>query len=64
MSSIDWPLTDELVTIHDTARRFMKNDVRPAEDKCDHDAFHLRAGDHHRLQKKAKELGRGASVRP
>lgn len=53
----DWPLTDELVMARDTARRFMKNDVRPAEDKVEHDAIHL---PHHLLdplQKKAKDIG-------
>ena len=55
--SIDWPLTEELVMIRDTARRFMRNDVRPAEDKLPHNAIHLEHDDHVRLQKKAKEIG-------
>jgi acyl-CoA dehydrogenase len=53
----DWPLSEELVLIRDTVRKFMRNDVKPAEDQVEHDAIHL---PHHLLdplQKKAKELG-------
>jgi len=53
----DWPLTYELVMMRETVRRFMRNDVRPAEDQVEHNAIHL---PHHLLeplQKKARELG-------
>ncbi|AZQ68284.1 acyl-CoA dehydrogenase [Silicimonas algicola] len=53
----DWPLSDELVMVRDTARRFMRQDVKPAEDQVEHDAIHL--PDHLLLplQQKAKDLG-------
>ncbi|MCR6672624.1 acyl-CoA dehydrogenase family protein [Devosia ginsengisoli] len=53
----DWPLSDELVMIRDTARRFMRNDVKPAEDTVEHDAIHLPHDLLEPLQKKAKDLG-------
>lgn len=53
----DWPLTDELVMIRETTRRFMRNDVRPAEDKVEHDAIHLPDDLLAPLQEKARDLG-------
>ena len=51
----DWPLSDELVMVRDMARRFMRNDVKPAEDQVEHDAIHL--PDHllKPLQQKARD---------
>lgn len=53
----DWPLSDELVQVRDMTRRFMRQDVRPAEDQVEHDAIHL--PDHLLLplQEKARALG-------
>lgn len=53
----DWPLTDELVMVRDTVRRFMKQDVKPAEDQVEHDAIHLPPNLLDPLQEKAKQLG-------
>lgn len=53
----DWPLSDELVMVRDTVRRFMVQDVRPTEKQVEHDAIHL---PHHLLdplQDKARQLG-------
>ena len=53
----NWPLNDELVMIRETARRFMKNDVRPVEDTLPHDSIHLPHDKLESLQAKARELG-------
>lgn len=53
----NWPLSDELVLIRDTARRFMKTDVKAVEDRVEHDAIHVPHDDLEKLQAKAKEFG-------
>jgi len=53
----DWPLTEELIQIRETTRRFMVNDVKPAEEKVEHDAVSLPDDLLKPLQKKAKDLG-------
>ncbi len=53
----DWPLTEELVQIRETTRRFMTSDVKPAEEQVAHDSIHLPKDLLDPLQKKAKELG-------
>src|SRR5690606_42058711 len=53
----DWPLSEELVQGRDTTRLFMRNEVRAAEDKVEHNAIHLPHDLLEPLQKKAKELG-------
>ena len=50
-------LPEELQMLRGMVRRFMENDVRPAEDKVEHDAIHLPADTLEQLQKKAKSLG-------
>ena len=39
-----WELPEELQQLRDTVRRFMVNEVKPVEDKLEHDAVQLRAG--------------------
>lgn len=50
-------LSEELLLIRETTRRFMREQVKPAEDQVPHDAYSL--PDHLLLplQKKAKEIG-------
>jgi acyl-CoA dehydrogenase len=52
-----WELPEELRMIRDTARRFMQHDVKPVEDRLDHDAFALPADRLAALQDKARRLG-------
>ncbi len=52
-----WELPSELVMLRDTVRRFVKNEVRPREDKVEHDAITLPPKDLAALQAKGKELG-------
>ena len=37
------PTADELEQLRQTTRRFMREEVRPAEDKVPHDAYELPA---------------------
>ena len=57
MSNGAWALPEELRMLRDTARRFMQNDVKPAEDRAPHDACELPEADLAPLQRKARELG-------
>ena len=52
-----WELPEELRMIRDTARRFMQNDVKPVEDRLEHDAFALPDHQLAPLQAKARQLG-------
>ena len=50
-------LPEELLMLRDMVRRFMDNEVRPAEEAVEHDAIHLPIDVRDRLQEKAKALG-------
>jgi acyl-CoA dehydrogenase len=52
-----WELPEELRMIRDTVRRFMQQEVKPAEDRLEHDAYELPKATLHELQKKARALG-------
>jgi acyl-CoA dehydrogenase len=52
-----WELPEELRMIRDTVRRFMQQEVKPAEDQLEHDAYELPKATLHELQKKARALG-------
>src|SRR5271154_5248209 len=52
-----WQLPDELRMLRETVRRFMRQDVKPAEDKLPHDATKLAPEVLKPLQEKAKGLG-------
>lgn len=52
-----WELSEELRLLQETVRRFMANDVRPAEDTVEHDTFEMPADLLEPLRKKAKDLG-------
>ena len=52
-----WELSEELRLLQETVRRFMENEVRPAEDQADHDAFELPEDLLKPLQAKARDLG-------
>lgn len=52
-----WELPEELVMLRDTVRRFMEREVRPSEDKVEHDAIELDHEDIKRLRAKAREIG-------
>ena len=50
-------LPEELRMLRDTARRFMREVVKPVEDKLQHDAFEVPDELLAPLQRKAKEIG-------
>lgn len=52
-----WDLPEELVMLQQTVRRFMKEEVRPLEDKLPHDAYTLPDDQLKALQAKARALG-------
>ena len=52
-----WELPEELRMLQDTIRRFMKAEVKPAEDQVKHDAYKLPPELLAPLQEKAKTLG-------
>lgn len=52
-----WELPEELVQLRETVRRFMINDVKPVEDKLEHDAVRCAPEDLKMLRAKAKALG-------
>ena len=52
-----WTLSEESIALRDTVRRFMRAEVRPAEDKLPHDAYALSPEVLKPLQAKARELG-------
>ena len=52
-----WSLPDEYVMLQDTVRRFMQEEVIPAEDKAPHDAIALPPDTLAPLQARAREIG-------
>lgn len=52
-----WELPEELVLLRDTVARFMREEVRPIEEKQLHDCYELPAAELAGLQQKAKALG-------
>ena len=50
-------LPEDMAMLRETARRFMRHEVRPEEDKLPHDATELPADVLKRLQAKARALG-------
>lgn len=52
-----WELPEELALLRQTVSQFMRNDVRPVEDREPHDSYELPAADLAALQAKAKALG-------
>ena len=52
-----WELPQEFRMLQDTIRRFMKEQVKPVEDKLPHDAYTPEPQDLQRLQKKARDVG-------
>jgi len=52
-----WDLPEDMRLIRETARRFMRQEVKPAEDKLAHDATKLPADVLKPLQAKARKLG-------
>ncbi len=57
MSTDSWELSEELRQIQDTVTRFMSAEVKPAEDRLEHDAYELPADVLGHLQDKAREIG-------
>lgn len=58
MSSLGaWEIPEELGMVRDTARRFMKNEVRPQEEKLDHDAYEMPPEMLEPLRDKARKMG-------
>ena len=53
----DAGLPEELIQIRDTTRRFMRKEVKAAEDQVPHDAFELPEHLLKPLQEKAKAMG-------
>lgn len=52
-----WELPEEYCMLRETVKRFMENDVKPAEDKLPHDAYELPESLFRPLADKARELG-------
>lgn len=52
-----WELPEELRMVQETVRRFMQGEIRPLEDKLEHDAYYMPAEMLAPLRKKARELG-------
>ena len=52
-----WELPEELQMLQETVSRFMREQVRPAEDRQPHDCYALPAEDLAKLQASAKNLG-------
>ena len=52
-----WELPDELAMLRDTVRRFMREEVKPVEDRQPHDCFALPGEDLEALRAKARKLG-------
>lgn len=57
MSLGAWELPEELRMVRDTARRFMKNDVCPQEEKLPHDAVEMPLPMLEPLRNKARQMG-------
>ena len=56
-ASGSWELPEELRMLRDTIRRFMKEEVKPVEDKLPHDAYTPEPEQLKDLQRKARDLG-------
>ena len=56
-ASGSWELPEELRMLRDTIRRFMAEEVRPAEDKLPHDAYTFEDEQRKAIQAKARALG-------
>ena len=52
-----WELPEELTLLRDTVARFMREEVRPIEEKQPHDCYELPQAELEALQQKAKALG-------
>lgn len=52
-----WQLPEEYRMLRDTVRRFMDKEVRPAEERLEHDANELPADLRAQLQARAREMG-------
>ncbi len=52
-----WELPEELRMLRETIRRFMREEVKPVEDKLPHDAYPPEPDQLESLQKKARSLG-------
>ena len=52
-----WELPQEMRMLRDTVRRFMQEEVKPVEDKLEHDAYEPPPEQLAALQKKARALG-------
>lgn len=52
-----WELPEELTLLRDTVRRFMREEVRPVEDRQPHDCYALPPEELSPLQEKARSLG-------
>jgi len=52
-----WELPEELTLLRDTVARFMREEVRPIEEKQPHDCYELPQAELESLQQKAKALG-------
>ncbi len=57
MSTDSWELPEELRQIQDTVARFMATEVKPAEDRAEHDAYELAPDVLAGLQAKARAIG-------
>ena len=57
MSLGAWELPEEFRMLRETVRRFMENDVKPAEDQLPHDAYELPEPLFRPLSDKARMLG-------
>ncbi|MCC7045701.1 MAG: acyl-CoA/acyl-ACP dehydrogenase, partial [Alphaproteobacteria bacterium] len=56
-TSGSWELPEELVMLRDTVRRFMREEVRPVEDRQPHDCYALPDDELERLRARARKLG-------
>lgn len=56
-ASGSWELPEDLRMLRDTIRRFMKEEVKPVEDKLPHDAYTPEPEQLKDLQRKARDLG-------
>jgi acyl-CoA dehydrogenase len=57
MTIASWDLPEDMVMLQETARRFMRQEVKPEEDKLPHDATELPVDVLKPLQAKARALG-------
>src|SRR5262245_35449985 len=52
-----WELPEDLVILRDSTRRFMREEVKPVEDRQAHDCYALPAAELETLRQKARKLG-------